>query len=363
MVSKFRILAVFTLIVAPLQVYGLDDIELPPGFSIEVYADVPNARSLALGPKGTVFVSNRRGKSVYAVVKAGNGTRVVELLDGLNRPNGIAVHEGDLYVAETSRVTRYKDIEEHLFDVPAGEVLPIELPSKSHHGWRYIAFGPDGRLYITIGAPCNICDDSGFAQIVSMNPDGSDRITVASGIRNSVGMTWHPGSGELWFTDNGRDMLGDDLPPDELNRADSKGLHFGYPYCHAGDIPDPQFGAGKSCSEYEAPAQKLGAHVAALGLRFYTGEMFPPEYQGQVFIAEHGSWNRSKKTGYRVSLVRLKNGVPVAYEPFATGWLQNQAVTGRPVDLLVLNDGSMLVSDDFAGKLYRISYSTDEGYD
>jgi glucose/arabinose dehydrogenase len=247
-----------------------------------------------------------------------------------------------------------------LNDTPVAEVLDIDLPSKKHHGWRYIGFGPDGKLYISIGMPCNICNEAGFGQIVRMNADGSERETYAEGVRNSVGFTWHPDSGHLWFTDNGRDMLGDDLPPDELNHASASGQHFGYPYCHAGEIVDPKLGEGKDCSDYRPPAQKLGPHVASLGVKFYTGDMFPAEYRGQVFIAEHGSWNRSKKSGYRITLVELEDGVPVSYEPFATGWLQGEAVSGRPVDLLVLPDGSMLLSDDHAGKLYRISYTEGE---
>ena len=337
--------------------WAIDDIELPAGFEIEEYAAVPNARSLALGDEGTVFVSTRRGRSVYAVVAGGEGTQTIELLGGLNTPNGIAFYEGDLYVAEIERVTRYVDIESRLNDMPEAEVLDIKLPSEKHHGWRYIGFGPDGKLYISIGAPCNICEEAGFGQIIRMNPDGSEREVYAEGVRNSVGLAWHPDTGHLWFTDNGRDMLGDDLPPGELNHASAPGQHFGYPYCHAGDIPDPKFGQDKDCSDYRSPAQKLGAHVAPLGMRFYTGTMFPSRYRGQIFIAEHGSWNRSKKTGYRITLVSLENGVPVSYEPFATGWLENESVSGRPVDLLVLSDGSMLISDDHAGKLYRISYT------
>ena len=336
---------------------ALENIQLPPGFSIEVYAEVPNARALALGDRGTLFVSNRRGHSVYAVVVDGDSTRTIELLAGLNSPNGIAYFDGDLYVAEIDRVTRYADIEAHLENVPEAEELDIELPANKQHGWRYIGFGPDGKLYISIGAPCNICDRKGFAQIIRISPDGSGREIVANGVRNSVGFAWHPGTGDLWFTDNGRDMLGDDLPADELNRVSEKGQHFGFPYCHAGDIRDPGFGSGKNCSDYRAPALKLGPHVAALGLRFYSGEMFPAEYRGQIFIAEHGSWNRSKKIGYRIMMVRLEDGDPVAYEPFATGWLQGQSVSGRPVDLLILPDGSMLVSDDHAGMVYRISYA------
>ena len=340
--------------------WAVENIELPPGFKIEEYASVPNARSLALGDKGTVFVSTRRGRSVYAVVADGQSTRTIELLDGLNSPNGIAFHEGDLYVAEIDRVSRYENIESHLDDLPDADVLNIELPSKKHHGWRYIGFGPDGKLYISIGAPCNICEEEGYGQIIRMNPDGSEREIFAEGVRNSVGLTWNPITDDLWFTDNGRDMMGDDIPPDELNYASMAGQHFGFPYCHAGESPDPKFGQGKNCSDYRAPAQKLGPHVAPLGLRFYSGDMFPAEYQGQLFIAEHGSWNRSKKIGYRVTQVSFENGLPVAYEPFATGWLENESVSGRPVDLLILADGSMLISDDHADKLYRITYSDGE---
>lgn len=340
---------------------ALDDIRLPPGFSIEEFADVPKARSLALGEQGTVFVSNRRARSVYAVVRREDGTtRTIELLDDLNAPNGIAVHDGYLYVAEISRVTRYANIEDRLENVPPAEVLDIDLPNKTHHGARYIGFGPDGKLYISIGSPCNVCEEPDFGLIVRMNPDGSERETFARGIRNSVGFTWHPVSGDFWFTDNGRDMLGDDLPPDELNRATEPGLNFGFPYCHAGNVPDPRYGDGKDCDAFVPPAQQLGPHVASLGVRFYTGTQFPDEYQGQVFIAEHGSWNRSKKIGYRVTLVRLEDGMPVSYEPFAEGWLQGESVSGRPVDLLVLEDGSLLVSDDFAGKIYRITYTGTE---
>jgi glucose/arabinose dehydrogenase len=343
-------------IIFPASSWALDDIDLPAGFIIEEYAEVPNARSMALGDNGTVFVSNRNGGSVYAVIADDEGTRTVKLLSQLNSPNGIAFRDGDLYVAEIDRVTRYREIESNLLDVPDAEVLDIDLPSKKRHGWRYIGFGPDDMLYISIGAPCNICLEPDFAQIVRMNPDGSGREMVAQGIRNSVGFTWHPETGDLWFTDNGRDMLGDDLPPDELNHVSAMAQHFGYPFCHGGEILDPKFGDGKDCGDYRAPAQTLGAHVAPLGLKFYTGSMFPANYHEQLFIAEHGSWNRSKKTGYRISLVRLQNGKAVSYEPFATGWLQQESVSGRPVDLLVLTDGSMLVSDDRAGKIYRISY-------
>lgn len=345
------------LLLAPVAHASLDDIKLPPGFVIEEYADVPEARSLAKGDRGTLFVSTRKARSVYAVVENDDGsTRTIELLDDMSTPNGIAFFDGDLYVAEIDTVYRFADIEDNLESVPPGEVLDIELPSDRSHGWRYIGFGPDGKLYISIGAPCNVCDRFGYAQIIRMNPDGSDRETYASGVRNSVGFTWHPQTGELWFTDNGRDMMGDDTPPCELNHAPRPGLHFGYPYCHGGDVADPEFGKGRACSDYTPPAQKLGPHVAPLGVTFYTGEMFPPEYRGQIFIAEHGSWNRSKKIGYRVMLVRLEGNRAVAYEPFAQGWLQDEQFSGRPVDLIVKDDGSLLVSDDYAGKIYRIRY-------
>lgn len=352
------LVAVLLLVLAPAAIASLDDVQLPPGFVIEQYADVPNARALALGDDGTLFVSNRKGTSVYAVVETDDGsTRTIELLAGMKTPNGIAFHGGDLYVAEIDRVYRYPNIEDHLDDVPDGEVLSIDLPSERHHGWRYIGFGPDDKLYISIGAPCNVCDEFGHAQIIRVDPDGSGRETFASGIRNSVGFTWHPETKELWFTDNGRDMMGDDLPPGELNRAPRQGLHFGFPYCHAGEILDPKFGKSRDCGDYAAPAQQLGPHVAPLGVKFYTGDMFPSEYRNQVFIAEHGSWNRSKKIGYRISLVRLDGNRAVSYEPFAFGWLQEESVSGRPVDLVVKDDGSLLISDDFAGKIYRVHYT------
>lgn len=345
------------MLLSSVSLASLDDIQLPPGFHIEEYADVPNARSLALGERGTLFVSTRKSREVYAVVENADGsTRTIELLNRMNWPNGIAFHDGDLYVAEIDRVYRYRDIEDHLDSPPEGELLDIDLPSEKSHGWRYIGFGPDNKLYIAIGAPCNICDERGFAQIIRVNPDGSGREVYASGVRNSVGFTWHPITGDLWFTDNGRDMLGDDLPPDELNRAARQGLHFGYPYCHGGFLPDPKYGEGRDCADYTPPVQRLGAHVASLGVKFYTGDMFPAAYRNQVFIAEHGSWNRSKKVGYRVTMVTLDGNDSVSYEPFAYGWLQNEQVSGRPVDLIVKEDGSLLVSDDFAGKVYRITY-------
>jgi glucose/arabinose dehydrogenase len=345
----------------------LSAIQLPPGFSIEIWSDeVPNARSLALGENGTVFVATRRDGRVYALLPNENTSpTIITLAKGLVMPNGVAFHDGDLYVAENHRITRYPDIEASLPQVPKAEVVIDTLSTERHHGWRYIDFGPNGKLYIAIGAPCNICDraDEGFANISRMNADGTEQEIVASGVRNSVGFTWHPETGDLWFTDNGRDMLGDDIPAGELNHAPRDGMHFGFPYCHGGDIQDPEFGEQGDCADFEPPAQKLGPHVAPLGLLFYNGTMFPDEYQGQVFIAEHGSWNRSQKIGYRVTLVRMERGKAVSYEVFADGWLQNEEVSGRPVDLLVIDDGSLLLSDDQNGVIYCIRYTRpmDEG--
>ena len=337
----------------------LSAINLPTGFSIEIWSDnVPNARSMTLGDNGTVFVSTRRDGRVYALLPRGRASpTVLTLAEKLKMPNGIAFHDGDLYVAENHRIIRYNDIEANLGEIPKPEVVIDSLPTESYHGWRYIDFGPDGMLYISIGAPCNVCDREGFANISRMNVDGSEQEVVARGVRNSVGFSWHPDNGEIWFTDNGRDMLGDNVPPGELNHAPKIGMHFGFPFCHGGDIPDPDFGEQRDCDEFVAPAQKLPAHVAPLGMLFYTGNMFPDEYDGQILIAEHGSWNRSKKVGYRISLVRMANGKADGYEVFADGWLENEESSGRPVDLLVLDDGSMLVSDDQNGIIYRISYS------
>jgi glucose/arabinose dehydrogenase len=340
----------------------LANVKLPPGFHIAIYADVPKARSLALGARGTIFVGTReKDGKVYAVRdgdKDGRAEDVRVVASGLDTPNGVAFHDGALYVAEISRVLRLPGIEDALASPPPPAVVYDALPTERHHGWKFIAFGPDGLLYVPIGAPCNICDrpDPRFASISRMKPDGTGFEVYARGIRNTVGFDWHPATGELWFTENGRDLMGDDVPPDELGHAPKAGLHFGYPYCHAGDIADPQFGAGHPCSQYAPPDRKLGPHVAALGMRFYRGSMFPPAYRGQIFMAEHGSWNRTHKSGYRVMLVKLEGGRAVSYEPFAEGWLQGEQEWGRPVDVLELPDGSLLVSDDRAGAIYRITY-------
>jgi glucose/arabinose dehydrogenase len=343
--------------------YNLDKIKLPKGFSISVFAEVPKARSLCWGAKGTLFVGNRDGDAVYAATDDNNdGTadKVYTIASGLNTPNGVAFKDGSLYVAEINRILRFDNIEDHLADPPKYTVVFDKFPSETHHGWKFIAFGPDGKLYVPVGAPCNVCNekDSIFATITRMNPDGSGLEVFAKGVRNSVGFAWHPETKKLWFTDNGRDMLGDDVPFCELNYAPEKGMHFGFPFCHQGNVLDPELGKGKSCADFAPPAKALGPHIAPLGMRFYTGSSFAAEYKNQIFIAEHGSWNRSKPIGYEVSVARLTGDQVTSYTPFATGWLQPDGkVLGRPVDVEVAKDGSLLVSDDFAGVIYRISYN------
>lgn len=341
----------------------LEQIELPPGFQIELYASgLPGARSLKLTPSGTLFVGSRRDGNVYAVIDEDQdqkADRVLTILEGGDQPNGVAFRDGSLYVADISKVLRFDDIEEHLDDPPEPVVLRDDLPTDTHHGWKFIAFGPDGMLYVPVGFPCNVCkrDDERYGTILRMSPDGSDLEIFARGVRNTVGFDWHPETQELWFTDNGRDQMGDDIPPDELNHAPRPGMHFGFPYCHAGTIPDPEFGSERDCSEFVAPARALGPHVAAIGMRFYTGSMFPEDYRGQIFFAEHGSWNRTHKIGYRVMRVELDGDQAIRYEVFASGWLQGEQAWGRPVDVQVMPDGALLVSDDEAGVVYRISYS------
>ncbi len=341
----------------------VDSIRLPPGFSISVVARVPNARAMTWGSEGTLFVGTAREGRVFAVRIAADGdparARVLPIATGLREPAGVAFRDGALYVSAIDRILRFDAIERRLEAPPPPVVVTDRLPRDGHHGRRFIGFGPDGKLYVPVGAPCNVCDrdGDGYARILRMNADGSGVETFARGVRNTVGFDWHPLSKELWFTDNGRDWLGDDSPPCELNRAPRAGLHFGFPYCHGGSIADPEFGARRACAEFTAPARNLGPHVAPLGMRFYTGTQFPAAYRNQVFIAEHGSWNRSSKIGYRITLVRLDDaGKAIAYEPFAEGWLRDGEVWGRPADVLVAPDGSLLVADDHAGAIYRISY-------
>jgi len=344
--------------------FSPDQITLPPGFKITVFADnVPNARSIAPGPAGVFFVGSRNAGNVYAVIDKDGDFRadeVIVIARGLWSPNGVAYRDKALYVAEINRVIRYPDIMDKLSAPGRPVVVTAAFPARRWHGWKFIRFGPDGKLYVPVGAPCNVCvpQDPRFATIMRMDPDGGNLEIFARGVRNTVGFDWHPRTGHLWFTDNGRDYLGDDQPPDELNRADRPGHHFGFPYLHGKSIQDPKFGSKAPEQDYTPPVQELGPHVAALGMRFYTGRQFPPEYRRRIFIAEHGSWNRSEPIGYRITMVDPDNTRSGGYEVFAAGWLQkDKTVLGRPVDLEVLKDGSLLVSDDLAGRLYRIRYA------
>jgi glucose/arabinose dehydrogenase len=348
----------------------LDKLHAPPGFTVELVTDaVPNARQMVLGRyangKGVLYVgSNGPGGKVYAVeLDGGKALRVHTIASGLRDPTGVAWRDGSLYVGAISTILRFDAIDENLDRPPEAKVVTDRLPGDSHHGWKFIAFGPDGKLYVPVGAPCNVCEpDDRHGLILRMNKDGGEVETLARGVRNSVGFDWRKADASLWFTDNGRDMLGDDLPSDELDHLTHAGQNFGFPYCHQGDLADPEFGAKHACAEFTAPATKLGAHVASLGMRFYDGTQFPPAYRGNVFIAEHGSWNRTHKVGYQVARVPVDSagraGMPV---PFVEGWLQVSAsgaesVWGRPADVLPLPDGSLLVSDDMAGAVYRIRY-------
>ena len=341
--------------------YNLDKIKLPPGFSISVYAEVPNARSMTLSESGVLYVGNRSEDKVYAVTDENNdgkADKVYVVASGLNSPNGVAFKNGHLYIATISSILKLENIEANLANPTKPITIFDKYPEDQHHGWKFIAFGPDGKLYVPVGAPCNICKSEKpvYASITRINDDGTGMEIFANGIRNSVGFSWHPVTKQLWFTDNGRDLLGNDIPSDELNNAPAAGMHFGYPYCHQGDIPDPEFGKGKNCSDYTPPVEKLGAHVASLGLRFYTGTMFGEAYKNQIFIAEHGSWNRTEPVGYRIVTIKLDStGKSMGSNIFAEGWLQSDGkVLGRPVDVAIKQDGSMLISDDYSGVIYRV---------
>lgn len=348
----------------------LDQISLPPGFEIAIFsAEVPGARSMAVTPSGNLFVGTRVNKDrkpigkVYAVTGAtgerATAGQVYTVAEGLFIPNGVAFHKGDLYVAEIQRILRYDGIEGRLDKPPQGEVINDSFPNKTHHGWKYIAFGPDDRLYVPVGAPCNVCEPAADeARLVSIAADGSDLRVEALGIRNSVGFDWHPDTGELFFTDNGRDLWDADTPPEELNHVTRRGQHFGFPYRYGSDIVDTEFSTKKPASDFTSPALEFPAHNALLGMDFNTYTQFPADYSGDLFIASHGSWNRSVPDGYRIYRVQMKDGQAVDFDIFADGWLtEDKEYWGRPVDIKFLADGSMLVSDDHAGVIYRISYS------
>lgn len=344
----------------------LDKLQLPPGFKIDIYADeVINARSMDLSPEGTLYVGTRSEGNVYAIKDLDGDYRadtIYTLLTDGNMPNGVAYRNGDLYVAEVNRILKFKNIEANLGNPGEPMIVYDGYPTETHHGWKFIAFGPDSLLYVPVGAPCNICEseDPIYASISTLNVETNEVRIVQNGVRNTVGFTWHPDNNELWFTDNGRDMLGEDVPACELNHATTIGQHFGYPYCHQGDILDPEFGLNKNCVDYIKPAQKLGPHVAPLGLEFISGSQFPLDLQHQILIAEHGSWNRKEKIGYRITKVNIDSlGHATSYEDFITGWKDAAGeVWGRPVDLEYMPDGSLLISDDFADVIYRLSYTS-----
>jgi glucose/arabinose dehydrogenase len=343
----------------------IDKLKVPAGFRVEVWAEgLPNARSLALGDKGTVFVGTRQLKNVYAVVDRGGKREVKTLFKGLDTPNGIAFSKGTLYIAERNRITRYDGIEGRLDNPPEAKVIIDNLDPNNApgHFWKFLAMGPDGKLYFNIGAPGNIVMPSYREGSISrVDPKSGTMENVAMGVRNSVGFDWHPKTKELWFTNHARDWLSDDLPNDTLHRVTRKGLHFGYPFCHQGDTLDPEYGKGRDCKEFTPPALKLGAHVAPIGMRFYTGKMFPAEYQNNIFIALRGSWNRTVKQGYNVTRVVLSEKGAPKMQPFLTGFLVDEKADppmwGRPADVMQMRDGSLLVSDDHNGIIYRISYA------
>lgn len=365
---KAKIFLILSLIVScPINAASVDavikQLQLPVGFSISVFAeDLPNARSLARGDNGVIFVGTRQQGAVYAVQDTDNDGKADKryvIATNLYMPNGVAFHNGSLYVAEVNRIIRFDKIIDQLASPPKPVVIFDGLPSDRAHGWKYLRFGPDGKLYTAVGAPCNICepDNEMYASLVRLNSDGSDFEILAHGIRNTVGFDWQPGTNTLFFTENGRDLMGDDIPPDELNAWTAVGQHFGYPYCHGGTIPDPEYGKKRSCEAFVAPVWRFKAHKAPLGVRFYRGEQFPERFQKQLFVAQHGSWNRTKPHGYRISLVKFKSGRPVSEQAFISGWLTpSDEVLGRPVDILELPDGSLLISDDHLGVIYKVEY-------
>lgn len=339
----------------------VDMLEVPEGFSVEVFAaGVDNARSMRVADDGTVFVGNWEGNDVWVIPAEGGEPR--KIYEDLDWPNGIALHDGDLYIAEHARITVAENIMDNLDQPPELREIYSELGEPRPHGWRFLEVGPDEMLYVSNSSPCNICArEEGFGEVRRMGLDGSGAEAILKGMRNTVGFDFHPETGQLWFTDNQRDWLSEDIPEDELNVLTEEGQDFGFPYCHAGNFTDPEFGWGRSCDEFTDPAALLGPHTAPLGMRFYEAEAFPEEYRGQIFIAKHGPWNRTNKEGAEVSVAYLDGETGVERtEPFLTGFIQDNQYVGRPVDVAVMPDGSMLVSDDWNGAIYRVSYDADQ---
>ncbi len=339
---------------------NLKAVKLPKGFKISVYASgVNSARQMAWGDKGTLFVGAFGVGQVYAVVDNGGKKEVKTIITGLKMPTGVAFRDGALYVVDIDKILKYENAEASLNKMPAAKVVYDDMPSYAAHGWKYLTFDKAGWLYVPFGPPCNIClPPTSLSQVRRVNPDTGQAELIAIGVRNSVGGDVDPRSGDYWFTENARDWVSDDMPSDKLNHVAKIGAHYGYPYCHQGDMPDPKFAMGHKCSEFTPPALKLGAHVAPLGMKFYTGKQFPAEYSNNIFIAEHGSWNRHKYQGGRIMrVVTDPNGKNIKQEVFASGWINGaQSYTGRPADIVVAKDGSILVADDWAGAIYRISY-------
>ncbi len=338
----------------------LDKLTVAEGFHVSLFADdVENARQLAVSDNGIVYAGSIKAGNVYALIDH-NGDGVADekivIASGLKMPSGVAIKDSDLYVTEVERIIRFKDIDNHL-KAPQFEVVFDQFPSDTHHGWKVLAVSPTGELIVPVGVPCNICaENEHYGRIFSLNLVTKKLTTIAQGVRNSVGFDFEPSSQTLWFSDNGRDMMGDDIPPCEINKVSYLGEHFGFPYVHAGTIVDPEFGLGKLPSNYTAPALALGAHVAPLGIHFYRGQQYPKQYREQLFVAEHGSWNRSKKAGYQVAVATIEQGKIIKYTPFLTGFMHNEETFGRPAAFAELADGSLLVSDDYAGAIYRITY-------
>ncbi len=338
----------------------LTELSVAQGFEVSIFADdVENARQIAVSKKGIVYVGSRKAGKVYALIdhnSDGVADKQILVASDLSMPSGLAIKGDDLYVGEVHRIIRFKNIDKQL-KAPKYEVVYDALPTERHHGWKFLRFAPTGELIIPVGVPCNICaEDERFGRIFALDVNTKQITTLAKGVRNSVGFDFHPSTQAMWFSDNGRDMMGDDIPPDELNRLTNEGEHFGFPYVHAGAILDPEFGKGKSTSDYTAPALALAAHVAPLGIHFYNGKQFPSDYKQQLFVAEHGSWNRSKKSGYKVAVATIEQGRVIKYTPFITGFMKNEETLGRPVAFAELADGSLLISDDYANVIYRVSY-------
>lgn len=345
----------------PVSDIPLANYRLPPGFKVEVWASgIPGARAMARAENGKVWVGTRGIGRVYEITDAGGQRTSRVLVDKLVQPGGVAYANGSLYVMAIDKVLRYDGIATNPAAQPVDMTAAFKLPKEQHHNWKYIAFGPDGKLYVPFGAPCNICEPGEeYAQIRRYNPDGSGMEVVARGVRNTQGFNWHPETKELWFTDHGRDWMGDDGPADELNRMTKVGLNFGFPYCHAQGIADRDFPKANACAGVTLPVQTMGPHAAAMGVHFYTGSMFPAEYKNALFVARKGSWNRTQKFGYDVVVVKTDaQGNNPVVRPFMTGFLDplNDSFSGRPTYFLQLPDGSLLVSDEQLGAIYRISY-------